>query len=98
MAWRLVWARRRDTHMATLVVLGASGTMGGLIAREAARRDLHVVLAGRQADPLIQLASTLPSGQARAAMVDVANPATLESVIGQADVVVNTVGPFSRYA
>jgi short subunit dehydrogenase-like uncharacterized protein len=84
--------------MATIAVIGASGTMGRLIAREAVRRDLNVVLAGRQADPLIELASTLPSGRARAAIVDVANPATLESALAEADVVVNTVGPFSRFA
>jgi hypothetical protein len=72
--------------------------MGGLIAREAARRDFHVVLAGRQAEPLLQLASTLPPGSARAAIVDISNPATLAPLISQADVVVNTVGPFTRYA
>jgi len=84
--------------MATLVVLGAAGTMGRLIAREAARRELDVVLAGRNAEPLVDLAQTLPSGHARAALVDLDNPATLEPVLAQADVVVNTVGPFSRFA
>jgi short subunit dehydrogenase-like uncharacterized protein len=84
--------------MSTIVVLGAAGTMGRLIAREAARRDLHLVLAGRQADPLIELAGTLPPGQARAAIVDVANLATLEPAIGEADLVLNTVGPFSQFA
>jgi short subunit dehydrogenase-like uncharacterized protein len=84
--------------MATLVVLGASGTMGQLIAREAARRGLHVVLAGRRADQLIDLGNTLPSGQAHAALVDIGDHATLEPVIRQADVVLNTVGPFSRFA
>jgi short subunit dehydrogenase-like uncharacterized protein len=84
--------------MATLLVLGASGTMGQLIVREAVRRDLRVILAGRRADQLMQLASTLPAGQARAATVDIGDTATLAPVIGDADVVLNTVGPFSRFA
>jgi saccharopine dehydrogenase (NAD+, L-lysine-forming) len=84
--------------MATIVILGASGTMGGLVAREAIRKDFLIVLAGRQADPLLQLASSLPAGSARAAIVDIADPTILESVIEQADVVVNTVGPFSQFA
>ena len=33
--------------MPTLVVLGAYGTMGQLIAREARRRNLDLVLAGK---------------------------------------------------
>jgi short subunit dehydrogenase-like uncharacterized protein len=84
--------------MTTIAVLGASGTVGRLIAREAARRDVHVILAGRQAEPLIELASSLPAGLAHAAIVDVVDPATLESVIAQADLVLNTIGPFSRFA
>jgi short subunit dehydrogenase-like uncharacterized protein len=84
--------------MTRIVVLGASGAMGRLIAREATRRGLHVILAGRRANELVDLASTLPSGQSRAAIVDVGNTATLEPVIAQADAVLNTVGPFTRFA
>jgi saccharopine dehydrogenase (NAD+, L-lysine-forming) len=84
--------------MAIIALLGATGTMGRLIAREATRRGHQVVLAGRHVDELVELASTLPSGQSRAAIVDLGNPATLEQVISQADVVLNTVGPFNRFA
>jgi len=84
--------------MATILVIGASGTMGKLIAREAVRREQRVVLAGRDADRLMELASTLPAPQARTAIVDIGDPATLEPLIRQADVVLNTVGPFTRFA
>jgi saccharopine dehydrogenase (NAD+, L-lysine-forming) len=84
--------------MTTFLVLGASGTMGRLIAREAARRDFRLVLAGRHADPLIDLASTFGSGQARAAIVDVYDPRTLDPAFAGVDVVLNTIGPFTRLA
>src|SRR5689334_17909717 len=84
--------------MTTILVLGATGTMGRLIAREAARRGMQVLLPAIRAERLVELASTLPSGQSRAAVVDLGNPATLEPVIAQADVVLNTVGPFTRFA
>jgi saccharopine dehydrogenase (NAD+, L-lysine-forming) len=84
--------------MATVLVLGASGTMGRLIAREGARRDLRLVLAGKRADRLVELASTFDSGQARAAVVDVCDPTTLDPVLAEVDVVLNAVGPFTRLA
>jgi len=84
--------------MATLLILGASGTMGRLIAREAARRDQCVVLGGRRAGELVELASTLPSGQARAAVVDITDAASLQRTIADVDVVLNTIGPFTRLA
>src|SRR4051794_794380 len=84
--------------MATIAILGASGTMGGLIAREATRRQLNVVLAARQSAQLVELASNLPPGQASAAMIDVAQPGTLLPVVSRVDLVLNTIGPFSRFA
>ena len=70
--------------MPTLLVLGASGTMGQLIARQAVQNNLDVILAGRRAEPLLDLASTFPPNRVRVAMVDVADPATLAPVIDQA--------------
>jgi saccharopine dehydrogenase (NAD+, L-lysine-forming) len=84
--------------MATIVVVGASGTMGRLIALEAVRRELDVVLAGRAGERLADVARTLPSGRARVAVVDVGDAAAVGAVVGPGDVVVNTVGPFSRFA
>jgi saccharopine dehydrogenase (NAD+, L-lysine-forming) len=71
--------------------------MGRLIAHEATRRKLNVVLAARQSAELVELAGSLPRGQASAAMIDVAQPATLKPVISRVDLVLNTIGPFSRF-
>jgi saccharopine dehydrogenase (NAD+, L-lysine-forming) len=84
--------------MPTLLVLGAYGTLGRLIADEAGRRNLQLILAGRQADRLAALVRTFPAGQARPAVVDVSDAATLEPVFAGADVVLNTIGPFSALA
>jgi saccharopine dehydrogenase (NAD+, L-lysine-forming) len=72
--------------------------MGRRIAHEAGRRDAQLVLAGRRADQLVQLASTFRPGQARAAIVDLGQPEHLDALIAEVDVVINTVGPFNRLA
>jgi short subunit dehydrogenase-like uncharacterized protein len=84
--------------VSTMLLVGASGTLGGLIAREAARRDLDLVLAGRHRDRLVEIAGTFPPGTARAITVDASVPETLDSAVSGTDLVVNTVGPFTRLA
>jgi saccharopine dehydrogenase (NAD+, L-lysine-forming) len=81
-----------------MLLVGATGTMGRLIAEEAARRDLDLVLAGRDADRLAEMARTFRAGQARTMIVDVAASQPLEPVVAGADLVLNTVGPFARLA
>jgi short subunit dehydrogenase-like uncharacterized protein len=84
--------------MPTVLLVGASGIMGGLIAQEAARRGLHLVLAGRHQDRLVDLAGTFGRGQARAMLVDVSASEALDAVVSGTDLVLNTVGPFARLA
>src|SRR5262249_19236912 len=64
----------------TIVILGASGTMGRRIARKADDAHWRVVLARRQRDKLVEVAKALPSGQRRIAEVDIGDPASLELV------------------
>lgn len=84
--------------MNTVLLVGASGIMGGLIAHEAARRNLRLVLAGRHQDRLVELAGALGRGQASALLLDAASPQALDDAVSGTDLVLNTVGPFTRLA
>src|SRR2546421_5466032 len=76
-----------------VVVLGATGTMGRLIAAELAARGVSLVLAGRDEERLAQV-----SARAATAVVDLDDPASLRALCETARVVVNTVGPFATLA
>lgn len=80
---------------APIAIYGASGHTGRLVARELAARGNDLVLAGRDAAALQALAGQLgTSPQVRVAGLD--DPDALRSVTGQAAVVINCAGPFSR--
>jgi short subunit dehydrogenase-like uncharacterized protein len=81
--------------MSNILILGATGTMGRLIARQAAQRGLSLVLAGRDLDQLVQLAENLAPAPVRVALADLGDP---RSLVAGVDLVVHTVGPFSRHA
>ncbi|MER6126218.1 saccharopine dehydrogenase NADP-binding domain-containing protein [Streptomyces sp. NPDC001795] len=78
------------------VVLGASGTTGGLIAEELVRQGGRVVVAGRDAARLARTAARFESGAVSVLAVDLADPASLAAMAGAGKVLVNTVGPFTR--
>ncbi|MEU7096530.1 saccharopine dehydrogenase NADP-binding domain-containing protein [Kitasatospora aureofaciens] len=80
------------------VVLGASGTTGGLITEELVRRGRRVVLAGRNAARLARTAARFEAGAVSVLAVDLADPASLIAAAGAGRVLVNTVGPFARLA
>ncbi|MER6298249.1 saccharopine dehydrogenase NADP-binding domain-containing protein [Kitasatospora sp. NPDC001539] len=80
------------------VVLGASGTTGGLIAEELVRQGGRVVLAGRDAARLARAAARFEGGAVSVLAVDLADPASLAAAAGAGKVLVNTVGPFARLA
>src|SRR4051812_44176368 len=78
-----------------IVVFGATGYTGHLVAEALVARGERPVLAGRSATKLDQLASRL--GGLETAVADVARPGTVFDLLDQGDVLVSLVGPFSKY-
>ena len=78
-----------------LVVIGATGYTGALIARELGRQPdgPPVLLAAR--DPARLAAVAEETGLGATAVVDVADPASLDALIQPGDAVINTAGPFT---
>ncbi|WP_280334642.1 saccharopine dehydrogenase family protein [Nocardia wallacei] len=81
--------------MPKIVVFGATGYTGRLIARELVRRGTAPVLAARNAATVAKLAAEI--GGAETAVADVADPASVRALLSRGDVLVTTVGPFLRY-
>jgi short subunit dehydrogenase-like uncharacterized protein len=85
-----------------VLILGATGTVGRLIAEQAVRSGHRVVLGGRRPERLEQLAGQLGTTPARSPLatvvVDTGGREGLDRAIASANVVVNTVGPFTRTA
>jgi putative NAD(P)-binding protein len=80
---------------ASIVVFGATGFTGRLVAEALVARGERPVLAGRSAARLQELAGRLGGLDVREA--DVERPGTVFDLLGEGDVIVSTVGPFSRY-
>jgi saccharopine dehydrogenase (NAD+, L-lysine-forming) len=83
-----------------VLLLGAAGNSGRLIAAELAARRLSVRLAGRRRGPLEDIARALSADGATADVrtVDVSDAASLAKALGGAGVVLSTIGPFARHA
>src|SRR5262245_65650308 len=77
------------------MIYGANGYTGELIAREAVRRDLNLVLAGRTAAKLEQLANGLG---VEARIFDLENATAAKRSIEGVALVLNCAGPFSATA
>jgi short subunit dehydrogenase-like uncharacterized protein len=75
------------------LLYGANGYTGQLIAREAVRRGLRPILAGRNRDRVAALAAAL-NLEYRITTVD--DRAALEAVLREVAVVAHCAGPFSR--
>jgi short subunit dehydrogenase-like uncharacterized protein len=81
--------------MADLLVYGAYGYTGRLVAREAVERGLDVVVAGRDRDAVGRVAAALDcTGRA----VDLEDPQRLDGAIEGVDAVLNCAGPFADTA
>lgn len=78
-----------------IVVFGATGYTGGLVADALVRRGLRPVLAGRGADRLASLAEQWGGLDYRVA--DVGDPASVRALVDAGDVLVTTVGPFEQF-
>jgi saccharopine dehydrogenase (NAD+, L-lysine-forming) len=83
-----------------VLLLGAAGNSGRLIAAELAARRLSVRLAGRRRGPLEDLARALAADGAAVDVrtADVSDPASLAGAIAGVRVVLSTIGPFARQA
>jgi short subunit dehydrogenase-like uncharacterized protein len=78
-----------------ILIYGATGYTGRLVAAEAARRDLDVVLAGRNAKTLEEVATPLGFETRCVALED---SAALRDALGDIACVLHIAGPFSRTA
>lgn len=78
-----------------IVLLGATGYTGRLVAGELVEMGERPVLAGRDPVRLAEMARA--SGGLRTKLADVRQAATLEGLVSADDVLVSTVGPFTLY-
>jgi short subunit dehydrogenase-like uncharacterized protein len=79
-----------------IVLFGATGYTGRLTAQAFARHGVKPVLAARNAEALAGLSSELGGGY-ETAVADVARPETVRALVEQGDVLLSTVGPFTRF-
>ena len=79
-----------------IVLFGATGYTGRLVAEAMVERGLKPVLAARSAERLRELAGELGSGL-ETATADVADPPSVTALVETGDVLVSTVGPFVRW-
>jgi short subunit dehydrogenase-like uncharacterized protein len=75
------------------VLYGANGYTGELIAREAARRGLRPILAGRRGDAIAPLARELALAHRAVALEDAAG---LDALLAGRALVLHCAGPFAR--
>lgn len=78
-----------------IVVFGATGYTGRLVSDALVRQGARPVLAGRSAERMAPLAEQL--GGLEMVEADVARPDSVKTLVGKADVLVSTVGPFIKY-
>ena len=78
-----------------IVLFGATGYTGRLVADALVARDARPLLAARNEAAVKALAGQL--GGLETAVADVARPETLRAIVGKDAVLVSTVGPFIRW-
>jgi short subunit dehydrogenase-like uncharacterized protein len=79
-----------------IVLFGATGYTGRLTAEAMVERGLRPVLAARSRDKLDALAGELGGGL-ETAPADVSDPPSVAALVERGDVLVSTVGPFTRW-
>ncbi|MBW0106658.1 trans-acting enoyl reductase family protein [Pseudonocardia sp. KRD291] len=77
-----------------VVLLGATGYTGARVAQSLVARGAAPVLAGRSPEKLAALSGRL--GGLPTAVADVGDPASVRALLDAGDVLVSTVGPFTR--
>ena len=78
-----------------IVLFGATGYTGDLTARALAERGARPVLAARNESRVRGLAEEL--GGLKWAVADVERPETVHALVERGDVLISTVGPFTRW-
>jgi short subunit dehydrogenase-like uncharacterized protein len=81
---------------ARIVLFGATGYTGRLAAEAMVERGLRPVLAARTQSKLDELAAEL-GGDLETRTADVSDPPSVTALVEEGDVLVTTVGPFSRW-
>lgn len=79
----------------SIVLFGATGYTGRLVAAALVRRGVRPKLAARNGQTLEALAAEL--GGLDTAVADVSRPETVSALVSSGDVLVSTVGPFVRW-
>jgi short subunit dehydrogenase-like uncharacterized protein len=79
-----------------IVLFGATGYTGRLTAEALVARGARPVLAARSASKLADLAAEL-GGDLETQTADVARPETVHALVERGDVLISTVGPFTRW-
>ncbi len=79
-----------------MLIYGAGGYAGGLVAARAVAAGLEPVLAGRRAEPLERRANEL--GGLRTVSFDLGDRAATDAALGPEPVLVNCAGPFAGTA
>jgi short subunit dehydrogenase-like uncharacterized protein len=79
-----------------IVLFGATGYTGRLVAESMVERGLRPVLAARDASRLRRLAEELEV-ELETAVADVSDPPSVRALVEEGDVLVATVGPFVRW-
>jgi short subunit dehydrogenase-like uncharacterized protein len=79
-----------------IVLFGATGYTGGLVAAALVDGGARPVLAGRRAESLAELSDKLGGGL-ETQTADVSDPAGVRALVERGDVLVSTVGPFKKY-
>ncbi|MEV6554947.1 saccharopine dehydrogenase NADP-binding domain-containing protein [Nocardia sp. NPDC051756] len=82
-----------------VLALGGAGAMGAAAVRTAAGLPgvREIVVADRDSAAAEDLVRTLPGAEVRAIRVDITDRAALYDALREADVVLNTVGPYYRF-
>lgn len=81
--------------MPDVIVFGATGYTGGLVARALHAAGTSPILAGRDPQRLAGLSSEL--GDARTLVADASDGRAVAGALSEGDVLVSTVGPFMRH-
>jgi short subunit dehydrogenase-like uncharacterized protein len=94
-------AQREFDREFDLVLYGATGFVGKLTAEYLARAagDARIALAGRSQDKLRAVRESLPDTAQSWPLIaaDASQPSTLDALAARTQVVVTTVGPYTRY-